>query len=350
METQALLESLSDTFGVAGFEDDVREAIRRIVTPLGDDVREDALGNLIVTKRGRVDRAVMLDAHMDEIGLIINHVEDGGFLRFATIGGWDARILPAQGVTIRTRSGVTQRGVIGTLPPHLLKAEEREKPVPVDAMFIDIGAASAAEVAARGVRIGDPATLAYPCRTLSGGCLMGKAFDDRVGCVVMIKVLEALAGRTPQLTVACNFAVAEEIGLRGARTAAFQIDPAIALAIEGTVAADIPGVAGARQVTRLGHGPAVSLADNTVVVRPRLVQAIERIAAAHEIPYQHKAPLVGGTDAGAIHVSRAGVLAGVISVPCRYIHTPLSLLRLSDVDAAIRLVTAFVEAAHTLVG
>ncbi|HLJ59602.1 MAG TPA: M42 family metallopeptidase [bacterium] len=350
METLALLESLSNTFGVAGFEDDVRDVLRPLVTPLADETRTDPLGNLIAVRRGRTARVLMLDAHMDEIGFIINHVEDTGFLRFATIGGWDARILPAQAVTIRARSGTLHRGVIGALPPHLLSADERTKPLPIEALFIDIGADSAVEVADRGIRIGDPGTLAYPFETLGDGSVLGKAFDDRVGCVVMLKTLEALAGRTPEMTVACNFAVAEEIGLRGARTAAYQLDPVIALALEGTVAADVPGVSGARQVTRLGRGPAISVADNSIIVRPQFVRALERMAEARGIPYQLKTPLFGGTDAGAIHLSRGGVLAGGISVPCRYIHTPLSLLRLGDVEGAIRLVTAFVEEAHTLVG
>ena len=140
------------------------------------------------------------------------------------------------------------------------------------------------------------------------------------------------------------------MGLRGARTAAYQIDPVIALALEGTVAADVPGVAGARQVTRLGAGPAISLADRSTIVRPHLVRAMERIAEERRVAYQYKAPGYGGNDAGAIHLSRAGVLASGVSVPCRYIHTPLTLLKMSDVEGAIQLVGAFVEEAHTLVG
>ena len=350
MDTLALLETLSNTFGVSGFEDDVREVVRPLAAECADEVRTDVLGNLIATKRGRSPRTLMLDAHMDEIGFIINHVEDSGFLRFGTIGGWDARVLLAQAVTIRTRDGAFVRGVIGTLPPHLLEVEERTKAVSLDALFIDIGAASAAAVAERGVRVGDPATLAYPFEKLPDGCVLGKALDDRVGCTVLLQALRGLAGRTPELTVACNFAVAEEVGLRGARTAAYQIDPVIALALEGTVAADVPGVAGARQVTRLGAGPAISLADRSTIVRPHLVRAMERIAEERRVAYQYKAPGYGGNDAGAIHLSRAGVLASGVSVPCRYIHTPLTLLKMSDVEGAIQLVGAFVEEAHTLVG
>jgi putative aminopeptidase FrvX len=350
MDTVTLLESLSNAFGVSGFEDDVRRVLHPLVDGLADEVRTDALGNLIAVRRGRTSPVLMLDAHMDEIGMIVNHVEDAGFLRFATIGGWDARILPAQAVTVRAQDGTLHRGVIGTLPPHLLSTEDRAKPLPAESLFIDIGADSAAAVAARGVRVGDPATLAYPFERWPDGHVLGKALDDRVGCAVLVQVLAALRGRTPELTVACAFAVSEEVGLRGARTAAYQLDPVIALAIEGTVAADVPGVGGARQVTRMGGGPAISVADRSIIVRPHLVRALERIAASRGIPHQLKTPLYGGTDAGAIHLNRAGVLAGGVSVPCRYIHTPLGLLRTRDVEDAVRLVTAFVEEAHTLLG
>lgn len=344
METQSLLASLSNAFGVSGFEDDVRRMIEALVAPWADEVRTDVLGNLLVTRRGLPGRGtVMLDAHMDEIGFIINHVESDGFLRFTTLGGWDARLLLAHAVTIRTRDGALVRGVVGSLPPHILSAEERDRPVPLDAMYLDIGAASAQEVAQRGVRIGDPATIAYPCEHLPEGFVLGKALDDRAGCGVLIKTLEALAGQPLDGTLVCAFTVGEETGLRGARTAAHQVEPDVALAIEGTVAADLPGVSGAKRVTSLGAGPAITIADRTMVVRPQLVRALERLAEAHAIPYQYKRPAYGGTDAGAIHTSRGGVLTGAVSVPCRYIHSPLSLLRVSDFDATVRLVTAFVR-------
>src|SRR5579864_1503354 len=162
METHSLIGSLSNAFGVSGFEDDVRRTIEALVAPWADDVRTDVLGNLLVTRRGRgPGRTVMLDAHMDEIGFLITHIESDGFLRFTTLGGWDARVLLAHAVTIRTRGGALVRGVVGSLPPHILSGEERERPVPLDALYLDIGAASAEEAAQRGIRIGDPATMAW---------------------------------------------------------------------------------------------------------------------------------------------------------------------------------------------
>ncbi len=346
MDSFTLLETLSNAFGVSGFEDEVREIIQSLVAPHADDVRTDALGNLIVTRRGPSGRTLMLDAHMDETGLMISYVEDGGFLRFTTIGGWDPRVLPAHAVTIRTRSGAKIRGVIGSLPPHITKPDERDKTIPVDALYIDVGARSPDEVTQWGIRVGDPAVLSYPCERLRDRCVLGKALDDRAGCAAMIKVLEDLAGESLDLTLVCNFAVGEETGLRGARTAAYQINPDLALAIEGTVAADVPGVPPPRQPTRVGKGPALTLADHTIIVSPKVVRALERVAEEHRIPYQHKVPLYGGTDAGAIHTSRGGVLTGAISVPCRYIHAPLSLLDLGDFENLARLVRAFVLEAH----
>jgi tetrahedral aminopeptidase len=292
----------------------------------------------------------MLDAHMDEIGFLITDIDAEGFLRFTAIGGWDTRLLLAHAVTIRTRSGALVRGAVGTLPPHILTPEERERPIPLEALYLDIGARSADEAAQRGIRIGDPATIAYPCEQLSDDLVMGKALDDRAGCAVLIKTLEAFGGAGAAFdgTLVCAFTIGEETGLRGARTAAYQIEPDIALAIEGTVAADLPGVAGPKRVTSLGQGPAITIADRTIVVRPQLVQALERVAESQGIPYQHKRPIYGGTDAGAIHTSGRGVLAGSVSVPCRYIHSPLSLLRISDFEATVRLVTAFVREASRL--
>jgi tetrahedral aminopeptidase len=348
MDSFALLETLSNAFGVSGFEDEVRQTIQTLVAPYADDVRTDALGNLIVTRKGSSGGTLMLDAHMDEVGLMISHIEDDGFLRFVTIGGWDPRVLPAHAVTVRTRSGTKIRGVIGSLPPHVSKPEERDKPVPLDQMFIDVGARSAAEARRWGLGIGDPAVPSYPCERLRETWVLGKALDDRAGCAALVRVLEGLAAEKPGVTLVCNFAVGEETGLRGARTAAFQIAPDLALAVEGTVAADVPGVPPARQPSRVGAGPALTLADSTIIVSPRVVRALERVADEHGIPYQHKRPLSGGTDAGAIHLTRGGVPTGAVSVPCRYIHAPLSLLDLGDFEGLVRLVRAFALEAHRI--
>ena len=348
METTDLLQTLSDAFGPPGFEDDVRATLRTIVEPLVDDVRVDALGNLIATRHGRSDHTLMLDAHMDEIGLMVSYVEESGFLRFATLGGWDARVIPSHGVTIKTDDGERIHGVVGTPPPHILSAKDRKKPFEVEELFIDVGATSREEAEAMGIHTGSPVVIHYPFRRMHGPFVTGKALDDRAGCAVLVKVLQALRDEELEVNLVANFAVFEEVGLRGARAAAFSIAPDVALALEGTVAADVPGIEDARIPTRLGEGPALTVADRSLIASPRLLRFIQDVASDDGIPCQLKTPPSGSTDAAAIQQSRGGVLAGVVSVPCRYIHSPFSILHLDDLENAARLTSAFSKRAHEL--
>ena len=337
------LQRLSDTIGISGHEEDVRHVIEELVTNLADDVRTDVLGNLIVTRKGSGPHTLMLDAHMDEVGFLISYVEPNGFLRFAPIGGWDPRIIPSHSMTVVADDGSQHKGVIGVPPPHITPPADRERPFKIDELFVDIGATSADEVASMGIRIGSPAAIAYPFEQVNDNLVRGKALDDRAGCAILIETLQRLQNTDLELTVAVNFAIAEEVGLRGAETAAYQIEPDIALAIEGTIAADTPGTTAAKQPTGFGKGPAVSVLDNSMIVNRRMVNALTSTARESGIPWQYKVPAPGGTDAGAIHRSRGGVLAGVVSVPCRYIHSPLSLMRLDDFGHTVDLVTAFVQ-------
>jgi putative aminopeptidase FrvX len=343
MESIALLRELSDAFGVSGFEDEVRGRIEERVRPYVDDVNVDPLGNLIASRDGNDERVLMLDAHMDEVGFLVKWIDDGGFLRIVPIGGWDERIIPGHRVEIRTRSGETRHGVIGTSPPHILSEKERTRPIPLEKLFVDVGATSRQEASDMGIRIGDPLTIHYPFLELADGYVTGKAFDDRAGCAVLIETACRLAEVELPMKTVFSFAFGEEVGLRGARTAAYRIDPDLALAVEGTIGADTPGVDEENQPTRLGRGPAISVADRSIIVSPRVVAALESAAEAASIPYQHKLPTYGGSDAGAIHLTRGGVLAGIVSVPCRFIHSPISTLRLNDFENSIRLVAEFVR-------
>ena len=350
VDSYALLERLCNIAGISGFEDDVRASIETLVKSRVDTLRTDTLGNLIATRRGRTDFKLMLDAHMDEIGFMVQFVDEQGFVRFTNIGGWDPRLLPSHLLTIVTREGRRVEGVIGTQPPHILKAAEREKVIQIEDMFLDVGATSAEEVHALGVRIGDPIVVHYPFRRLGADSVAGKALDDRAGCAAIIQTLDALQGVDVDATIVAAFVVSEERGLIGARTAAFQIEPDMAIALEGTVAADIPGVSRLRQPSGLGNGPAITVADGGFIPKRKMVRAFEQVAEREGIPYQIKIPPYGGTDAGAIHQSRAGVLSGVLSVPCRYIHSPFSVCRLSDFDNAWRLLTAFCKDAARVAG
>jgi len=343
MQSAQLIQTLSDAFGAAGFEDEIRAVIRRQVEDLCDEVHTDVMGNLVAVKKGKTGKRLMLDAHMDEIGLMITFVDENGYLRFTNIGGWDRRVLPAHMVTISTRRGGKVRGVIGAKPPHVQQPDERDKVIKIEDMFIDVGATSAGEVERLGIRVGDPAVLHHPSEMLNENCLLGKALDDRAGCAVIIKVLEKLASETTEMTVLCNFAVCEETGLRGAKTAAFRLEPNIALAFEGTTACDMPGIPAHRQVAKQGEGPAITVADNSIIVNRRLVALLETLAREGGIPCQFKMPSFGGTDAGAIQTSRGGVLAGALSVSCRYIHSAYSTLRIDDFDNTVELAARFVR-------
>jgi len=342
MESIDILRELSDAFGVSGFEDEVRGKIKGLIADAVDEITADPLGNLLATRRGSGKQVLMIDAHMDEVGFIVKWIDEKGYLRFAPLGGWDERIIPGHRVEILTRSGKKRYGVIGTAPPHILTEEERKKPIPLEKMFIDVGATSRQEVRDLGIKIGDPLTIHYPFMELPGGYVTGKAFDDRAGCTAAIQIAHRLAGVELPYTVVFAFTFGEEVGLRGARTAAFRIEPDMAIALEGTIGADMPGVPEESQPVRLGRGPAISVADRSIIVSRAIVEGLER-AAEEAIPYQYKLPTYGGTDAGAIHLTRGGIPAGVVSVPCRYIHSPISTLRLNDLENTVRLMTKFLS-------
>jgi endoglucanase len=347
MDSFALLEKLCNLPGVPGFEEPVREVIGDLIRPWVDELRIDTLGNLIATRRGTSDFTLMLDAHMDEIGFLVQHIDDQGFLRFTPMGGCDQRLLPSHLLTILTADGRRIEGVVGTEPPHILKAADRDKVIPMEELFLDVGATTRQEVMDMGIGVGDPIVAHYPFRRLGRDTVAGKALDDRAGCAVIIQVLEALQDMALEATVVAAFVVNEERGMVGARTATYQIEPDMALVLEGTVAADVPGVAAPRQPTVQGRGPAITVADNSFIAPRRMVQALQRVAASQGIPWQIKTPSYGGTDAGVIHQSRGGVLTGVVSVPCRYIHSPFSTCRLSDFDHTWKLLAAFCQEATT---
>jgi putative aminopeptidase FrvX len=343
------LQKYSDAFGPAGFENEAAAMIRQDVEPLVDDIIQDPIGNLIAIKRGQSDRTVMLDAHMDEVGVMVRHIEDNGFIRFAKLGGWDDRIFPGLPVTLRARKNNTRvSGVIGMVPPHLTKEEDRKKQITSDDLFIDVGADSKAMVEDWGLQIGDPGVPHIPYRQIGNGVMAGKAFDDRAGCVAAALTLEVLKDETLPLTLAVNFAIGEEMGLRGAKIAAYRIDPVVGLALEGTVGSDFPGVPPGHTQVKLGGGPVLTVADRSVVVTPKMVKFLEDLAAEKRIPYQYKMPLVGGSDAGAIHLSRGGVPCGVVATPCRYIHSPQTLLKLDDLDHVVTLTVEAMRNIHKI--
>jgi tetrahedral aminopeptidase len=331
-----LLEKLSNAAGVSGAEGPVRDIILEAIRGKVDETRIDSLGNLIAVKRAASGRPpaprVMVAAHMDEVGVMIVHTESSGFLRFRPVGGIDPRVLLSKQLSIGEK-GVP--GVIGQKAVHLLKPSDRGHVVAVEQMFIDIGARDRAEAEAL-VKLGDCAVFATTFATL-GGTAKGKALDDRAGCAILA---ELLSDEPYPCEVAAVFTVQEEVGLRGAQAAAYAVEPDFALVLEGTVCDDSPKKVDVSPTTRLGAGPAISIADRTAFADRRLVDLAVDTAKAIGVPYQIKQPMVGGTDAGRIHLSRGGVPTVVLAVPCRYLHSPVSLLSLSDYEHTLKLARA----------
>jgi endoglucanase len=342
MKLIPLLKTLCEAFGPPGFEDDVRAIIRKQVKPLVDRIEEDAIGNMTAWRKGKSDRIVMLDAHTDEVGFMVSHVDDKGFIRFAPLGGWDARQFPGARVTLKGKNGFLA-GAVGFKPPHITKPEERTKAIPVDDLTIDIGIGSKDEAEEMGIIPGTPGVLDGPFQELPGGRLLGKAFDDRGGCAAAIYILNALKGKELPFTLAVNFATSEELGLRGAKVSAYHIAPEIALVLETTTAGDVPGVAGHQSPCTVGSGVALTVADKTMVTSPRMLRFLQEVAQKRKIPHQLKQPLFGGTNAGEIHLSRSGVLTGVLATPSRYIHGPSSIIDLKDLESLIQLALAALE-------
>jgi endoglucanase len=336
-----ILERLSNEFGPSGRERAVRALIKAEVEPLVDRLEVDAMGNLITFKAGTGPEPrlkVMLSAHMDEVGFMITEVAKSGLLSFHTIGGIDARMLLAKRVVI---ADDRVPGVIGAPVPHLQSAESARKVPDADDLGIDIGAENDKAATAK-VKVGDYGVFATRFTVLSDDpawpTVRGKAFDDRAGCTVLIGLL---ADRYP-VDLHAVFTVQEEVGLRGARVAAYRVEPDAAITLEGTICDDLPQPPDDDRspVTRLGDGPAVTLMDRSVISHPGLLHLLQDTAEVDGIRIQYRAPGLGGTDSGAIHLARAGVPAITVAVPCRYIHSPAAILNLNDLENTARLVGA----------
>jgi tetrahedral aminopeptidase len=338
-----LLKRICETPGVAGREDAVRALVRDELAGLVDEVSVDALGNVIGVRKGQGGPRVIVMAHMDEIGFLVKHIDDKGFIRIQPVGGFDPRVLPAQRVIVHGFSGEQLRGAlqIGAKPIHLLDPGDI-KPPKVDDLFIDLGL-SGDEVKAR-VEVGDMVTLDRTVERV-GNTVMGKSLDDRICVFQMIEALRRLSGPTNAEIVAVA-TTQEEVGLRGATTAAYHVDAQIAVALDITLAQDIPGGAEQDQVTRLNGGTAIKIMDSSTISNYKLVRHMRDVAEANDIPYQLEILPRGGTDAGAGQRARGGVPAVTISIPTRYVHTVNEMAAVSDVDASIELLARYLEKAH----
>ena len=340
-----LLKKLSEMPGAPGREEKVREFIEERVGEYADEIHTDTMGNLHCRKLPAGDpeeaERVMVACHMDEIAFYVRHIDDNGFIRVKNVGSFDTRNLFARRVRIQTRDGDEIIGNLnpGGKPVHLSSKKERNKIPKVDEFFIDTGM-DPEELSER-VRPGDPVTLVQDFIEM-GDLVSGKCLDNRVACWVGIRLLEAL-GDADDLNYDLHvvFTVQEEVGLRGARTSAYEVDPDIGIAVDVTLAVDTPGVSDRDQVTALGEGTAIKVLDSSTVSHKGLVDAFIHLAEDQEIPHQYEVLPRGGTDAGSLQRARAGSKAITLSVPTRYIHTVTETLHPRDMRATVDLLEAF---------
>lgn len=328
-----LIQKLTETFSPSGYETAIRAVIREEIEPLADEVRVDALGNLIARKgkQARDGKRIMLAAHMDEIGLMVTHVDENGFVRFTGIGGIRPQALA--GGRVRFVGGTP--GVI-----YFERLAEAAKAPTLEQCYIDVGAAGRKDCP---VKVGDVCAFERPFLDL-GGRMVAKSMDDRIGCAVLIEILRAL-DRSPH-EVHFVFTTQEEVGTRGAATSAFGLDPDLGLAVDVTATGDTPK--GLKMEVGLGKGPAIKVKDSGMLADPRLVAWMLRTAEKSRIPCQREVLEGGTTDARAIQLARAGVPAGCLSVPTRYIHTPSEMVDGGDVQASVKLLVALLGAPVTL--
>ncbi|HET9016901.1 MAG TPA: M42 family metallopeptidase [Thermomicrobiaceae bacterium] len=341
---EALFKRLTETPGVSGREEQVRRIAREELDTLTDEVWTDPLGNVIGAKRGRDDVRVMIAAHMDEIGFLVRHIDDRGFLRLQPIGGGMQPLnMNAQRVLVTTESGDVLRGVlqVGRRQGPPRPGETPSLPN-VDEFFVDLGMAAEAVKAA--VRVGDPVSMD---RTLErvGDCIISKAIDDRVGLLVMFEALRALRGH--EATIFAVATTQEEVGLRGAAAAGAGLAPTVIIAVDDCPAWDFPGNDPERAITRLGDGVAIKIMDGSLICHPLLVRHMRAIAERDGIRHQMEILPFGGTDAGAVQRLHGGVPAITLSIPCRYAHSVNEMASVADIEAAISLLARYLEEAHT---
>lgn len=340
-----LLKELCEAPGIPGREEAVREIVRRELEPLVDEISVDAMGNLIARRNGSGDGPrVMFAAHMDEIGFIVKHIDDKGFIRLQTVGGFDPRTLPAQRCFVHTHSGEVLRGAMAfeSKPIHLLTADEI-KPPKVEQVFVDVGLPG--ETVKEKVEIGDMVTMDRTTEWI-GGNVFGKAFDDRMSVFLMIEAVRALGDERTASELVLVATTQEEVGLRGARTAAFAVQPDIGIGLDITLAMDIPGASDDAAVTRLGEGVAIKVMDSSMISNHKLVQHMKQLARDNNIKHQMEVLPRGGTDGAAMQLSREGIPSITVSLPTRYVHTVNEMASTDDIQAEIDLLAAYMRHAH----
>lgn len=346
MELSALefFKKALETPSPSGYESPLQQIVRDYVAEFADEVRTDVHGNVIAVKNPGASLKVMLAGHCDQIGLIVQHIDDEGFLYVQPIGGWDPQMLIGQRMTVWTQSGPVF-GVIGKKPIHLLTDEERKQVPKMKDLWLDVGAADKEE-AAKLVRVGDSVTVELGFNQMPNDRAVSPAMDDKSGMWVVIEALRRAEKAKLDCALYAVSTVQEEVGLRGARTSSFAVEPHVGVAVDVTHATDCPTVEKKEEGdVKLGKGPVIYRGPN---MNPKVVQLLIRAADEHEIPYQLGASgRASPTDANAIQVNRSGVAAALISIPNRYMHSPVEMVSLEDLDHAANLLARFVEGLTT---
>ena len=345
-ETLQMMKELTEAPGVPGHEAAVREVMARYLSPMGEIVT-DNLGSIVGVKTGsgvNKDDAprVLVAGHMDEVGFMVTMIDDEGYLKFQSLGGWWEMVMLAQRVTIHTRKGDIV-GVFGSKPPHILPAEERKKMVEKNRMFIDIGVTSKQDAIAAGVRPGDPVIPICPFTVMANDkMLLAKAWDNRFGCALAIQTLKMVGNDHPN-TIYGGATVQEEVGLRGAQTLSHMVDPDVAISLDVGIAGDTPGVKKHEAQGKLGAGPVILIYDGSLIPNLKLRNLVTDIAESEGIPHQFDSVAAGGTDGGRFQLGRDGVPTLTIGIPSRYIHSAASIINRDDFDNATRLMTALMK-------
>lgn len=341
-KTEALLKEITTVPGVPGYESEVRAVIRRQLEGVAT-IEQDKMGSIICKKVGASAPKVMLAGHMDEIGFMVKLITKEGFVRFVPLGGWFDQVLLGQRVTIKASKGDVT-GVIGAKPIHLLPPDERKKVIEKKDMYVDIGATSEEEVRAAGVRVGDPIIPQSEFAILSNPkTYLSKAWDDRVGCALFIEAIQQLTTKPHPNTVYGVGTTQEEVGLRGATTSVYMVNPDVAIVLESDIAGDVPGIRPEESNIKLGKGPTLLMYDTRMIPNLRLRDLTLATAAEQGIPLQLSLIEGGATDGAAIHMHNAGVPTVVIAVPARHIHSHGAIIHRDDYDNALKLLLALVQ-------
>jgi endoglucanase len=335
-----LLKQICETPGAPGYEKRIRDLVVSLVTPLVDEVKADNLGNIIAIKRAKHNpegRRVMVAAHMDEIGFIVTHIDDKGFVRFHTLGGFDPKTLTAQRVIVHAKKDLI--GVMGSKPIHVMTAEEKNKLPQTTDFFIDLGMSK--DEVENFVTIGDPITRDRELVEM-GNCVNCKSIDNRIAVYILIETLRLI--ENPAFDVYATFTVQEEVGLRGANVAAHGINPDFGIALDTTIAFDVPGAQPHEKITELGKGTAIKIMDASTICDYRMVAFMKKTADAHQIKWQPEILTAGGTDtAGVQRMGKQGAIAGAISIPTRHLHQVIEMAHKDDILHSIRLLKACLE-------